>query len=103
MRIDLVKHPGRALQPFAQLLAGDCHGRQRVGVEIEISRIAERHHTGFNLGVIRWVILAATRLKWRPGRQHGQVVEIRITLDKALHVISLGLIDDLHRGIILHQ
>ena len=72
--IDLVVDPGRALEPFAHLRAGDLHGADGVRIDVDVRHVLDGERTGLDLGeVVRTA--ASAGLEGRRRREQRQILE----------------------------
>ena len=101
--IDLVKLARRTFQPLFDLRARDFHHYQRIGIKIKVGGVTEGQRAFLHFGVARWVVFTSARFKRCSSGEHRQSAQIRIALNKVLHVGALCIIDDLHCWVVLHQ
>ena len=101
--INLVKLSGGTLQPLFHLFARRFHHDQRVGIKIQIRRVAEGELTFFHFDVAGRIVLTSADFERCGSRKNRQFCQIRIALNEVLNVSFLRHVDDLHGRIVLHQ
>lgn len=101
-RVNLVKLPGRALQPLLHLFASGFYHHKGVGIEIEIGGIAEGEWP-FSPQRNWPVVVTPADFKRRGGREHRQLREVRVALNKALRYKLFAPCSPPTAWVVLHQ